>query len=83
MDESFEIPVDYKGEKLLFKAVLITYGYSYKLEVEIFHQKVFLEPDEETSFRVVIPYETPNISPIDQNLLQAIVNALEEILHKP
>jgi hypothetical protein len=35
MDDSFQIPVTYKGEDLLFNASLKVYGYVHKIEVDV------------------------------------------------
>ena len=51
MDEQFELPVEYKGEQLLFKASLIVTGYTHKFNVDVNGQMVIFEPDEERNYR--------------------------------
>ena len=47
MNESFDIPVIYKGEEILFNGELLAYGYSYKIQVDVNGSIVLFEPDEE------------------------------------
>lgn len=77
MDNIFELPVTYKGEELLLPASLITYGYSYKIEIDIFGEPVYFEPDEEKNFRAVVQEGGP---PIDKALLQLVAETLHELL---
>ncbi len=77
MDNTFNIPVFYQLKAFNLPAVLITYGYSYKIEVNIFDQLVAFEPDEEGAFRAVINYDDlqQGITP-DKALLEAITAEL-------
>jgi len=50
----FELPVDFNGKELHFAARLLNYGYSYKIEVEVFHSMVVFERDDEGSWRALI-----------------------------
>lgn len=81
MDDSFQIPVTFKGKDELYTASLITYGYSYKIQVEIDAQKIFFEPDEEKSFRAIVDYESrTQTRDIDPLLLKAIAESLQRLL---
>ena len=80
MDEGFEIPVTYNGREKHFPARLLTYGYSYKIEVEINDSLILFEPDEERNWRAQSPGEDfEKNKKISSGLLQAIANSLEEI----
>lgn len=77
MDNCFEIPVTYQLKEYHFPAELITYGYSYKIEVNIFDQLIAFEPDEEGKFRAVISYdEVRQGATADKDLLEAIAAEL-------
>jgi hypothetical protein len=63
-----------------FTARLLTYGYSYKIEVNIRGTKIFFEPDEERNWRALIAYEELEANKnIDRKLLEAVSGAIEEI----
>jgi hypothetical protein len=77
MDNCFEIPVTYQLKEYHFPAELITYGYSYKIEVNIFDQLIAFEPDEEGNFRALVSYEDLQQGTItDKALLEAIAAEL-------
>lgn len=81
MDEGFDIPVDYKGEKLLFPARLLQLGYTHKFEVTIDDTVVFFERDDSGNYRALSDPETFDAKhPPDINLLKAIAEAIENIL---
>jgi hypothetical protein len=78
MNEDFVIPVDYKGEELEFRAQLLNYGYSYKIQVDINGLEVLFEPDEERNFRVILdPEKLDGQNKIDTELLKVIAGVLE------
>ena len=81
MSDSFEIPVTYKGQELLFPATLNTYGYTYKIQVEVFDKLISFEPDEERNFRAVISMEDlSDTSKIEKALLDEIAHSIESIV---
>ena len=81
MNDNFEIPVTYKGEEHLFPASLISTGYTYKIQVNVFGKLISFEPDEERNFRAVINIdELHNADKIDKALLQEIATTLEAIV---
>jgi hypothetical protein len=81
MDNSFELPILYNGKELSFSGSLITYGYSYKIAMDIFDTPVNFEPDEEGSYRALInPEEIKDNPAITKALLQTIAEALQEAL---
>lgn len=80
MDDSFEIPVTYKGQDILFPASLITSGYTYKIQADVFGKLISFEPDEERNFRAVINMnDLDDSAKIDKELLREITQALESI----
>jgi hypothetical protein len=80
MDDSFIIYILHKSQEIGFPARLLTYGYSYKIEVDIKDNKVFFEPDEERNWRALIGYEELERNKhVDQELLKAIAEAIGEI----
>jgi hypothetical protein len=79
--EEFELPVFYNNQQSNFPARLLTYGYSYKIEVDINGTKVLFEPDEERNWRALIAYEEIEKNKnIDKGLLEAIAECIEEVL---
>jgi hypothetical protein len=81
MEEGFELPVQYKDEELSFPGRLLNYGYSYKIELEIFGTMLLFEPDEQRIFRALIaPEEMNKHKEITVGLLEAIVKALDDLL---
>ena len=80
LDNSFELPITYKGKEHLLPADLITYGYSYKIEINVFDTIVVFEPDEERQFRAIInTEEQPGAAKVDKELLQLIAETLHSL----
>jgi len=80
MDNTFDIPVTYESHDYNFTAELIHYGYSYKIEVDVFGKIISFERDEEQRFRAVIAYdELQQRNTVDKALLQAIAGQLVQL----
>jgi hypothetical protein len=80
MDNSFEIPVIYKGEEVLFPAALETRGYTYSIVVKVFGALVSFEPDEEGNYRAMADAETMRQGmEIDKALLESIATTLQQL----
>jgi hypothetical protein len=80
LDNQFDLPLQYKGSEHLLPAALITYGYSYKIEVNVFGHIIYFEPDEERNFRAILSEENnEGIDKIDKALFALIAVALEEL----
>lgn len=81
MDEPFEILVTYQNKELSFTAMLLKYGYTYKIQVMVKGQEVLFEPDEERNYRAVLNLsDRKEPGNIDAGLLQAIAEAIESIV---
>lgn len=81
MEEQFELPIEYKGERLTLKASLQVTGYTHKFMVEVSGQDVIFEPDEERIYRAVIPYdEIATRKNMDVELLKSIAKAIKGIV---
>ena len=81
MGEQFELPVEYKGEQHLVKAVLNIYGFTHKFHVDVNGQTIIFEPDEERNYRAILNYdEVDKNKNIDVELLKKISEAIEEIV---
>jgi len=52
--ETFDITVEYRGELRPFHGRLDSYGFSYRIIVEIDGREVIFEPDEERNLRAVL-----------------------------
>lgn len=79
MEESFYIPVTYKGKDLQFEATLQRRGYIHVLAVDVYSTMVTFERDEEGSWRALIPPEEKGKTP-DVDLLQTIAETIEALL---
>lgn len=81
MQDFFEIPLTYKEKYISFSATLITTGYTYKIQVNVFGKLVNFEPDEERNFRAAINMDgLDNAAGLDKQLLQQIAATLEALL---
>ena len=78
MEEIFEIPVLYKGKELYFPAEVIRYGYVHRILINVDGQLLFLEKDEEGSYRAIV--DEKNTKELDRVLVQAIVLSVEALL---
>ena len=81
MNDEFDLPVDYKGQKHIFKAALFVYGYTHKFKVNINGQEILFEPDEERNYRAVLNYsELDKSKNIDVEILKSIAATLEQLV---
>jgi hypothetical protein len=77
MDESFDIPVTYKGKEYLFPATLNSAGYSYRIQVDVFGNSLRFEPDEERNFRAVLGNsDLQHADKVDRSLIEEIAAVL-------
>ena len=81
MDEAFDLPVNYKGEGLLFTARLVQIGYNHRFLVDIYGQEVAFEPDEERNYRAIVDSSLIDQSKkINIEMLEAVANAIETVI---
>jgi hypothetical protein len=80
MNETFEIPLTYKGKEVTFPSKLIIYGYSYKIQGDVYGTEVLYEPDEERNYRATVNPDELESKKIDVELLKAIADTLEAIV---
>lgn len=79
MNDTFDLPVHYNGEELLFPAQLRQLGYIHRFEVYVGDDLIYFERDEEGSYRALFdPEKQP--AHIEPALLQAIADGIEEVL---
>jgi len=77
MEHTFEVPVTYLQQQFNLPAELVTYGYSYKIEVDVFGTIVSFERDEEQHFRAVKNYADMDLpDTVKKELLDAITQQL-------
>ena len=79
MDEDFEIAVSYKGKELAFPARLRPFGFTYKIEVDVYGTPVYFERDEEREWRALAEPGDMEKSRMDPALIGQLVEALEGI----
>ncbi len=78
IDNTFEIPVLYKGKELYFPAEVIRYGYVHRILINVDGQLLYLEKDEESNYRAIV--DEKNTKELDRGLVQAIVLSVEALL---
>ena len=81
MENSFELPVSFKGKDLLLPGQLHLYGYTQKIEIIVNGVSLFFERDEEGNWRALIdPSELKKSRSLTIELIQAIACSIEEVL---
>lgn len=81
MDEGFEIPVLYKDKECLFPVQLVSFGWTHRIEVDVYDTMVYFERDEEGEWRALLPAEDIEANKtLDLELVKAIAGAIENIL---
>jgi len=81
MDDDFVIPVLYKGKKIDFVAKFLPFGYTYKIEVDVYGTSVYLERDEEKEWRVLLnPEDVEANKKMDAALIEELIHSLDSIL---
>jgi hypothetical protein len=76
MEDTVELPVEYKGKVLILNASVFITGYTHKFTVEVNGQAVIFEPDEERNYRAVIANEG---TLVDRVLIGVIAKRLKEL----
>jgi hypothetical protein len=80
MMDSFELPVDYLGNELLFPAELLNMGFTHKIKVTVEGTPILFEPDEERNYRAILTEtDTGKQEPLNKPLLQAICSTLDHL----
>jgi hypothetical protein len=81
MDEGFELPVHFNGKELSFAGKLHVYSYTQKIEIDVNGTGVLYERDDEGEWRAIVdPTKLEKNKSINTALLQAIANAIENVL---
>lgn len=75
---TFELTVLFNGKEHSFDGELVTFGYSYKIQMMVNDVAVTFEPDEERNYRAIVASE--HRDKMNPQLLQAIAEALEAAL---
>lgn len=80
MSDEFELPVNYKGNAMNFPASLVTYGYSYKIQVDVHGIMISYERDDEGRFRAVLSNSDLSAEKhIDRALVAVVGEKLEAL----
>jgi hypothetical protein len=79
MDNSFDMPVLYKGEEINFKADLLVSGFTSRINVDVNGIVIFFEPDEERNYRALADSSTTQ-KQIDIALLKAIADKIQSLI---
>lgn len=79
-NDTFEIPITWKGNEISFAAKLIPTGYITRIGIDIYGEEVVLEPDEEGQYRVVMETDASgNYPEIDIPLVREIAHVLNTV----
>lgn len=83
MEDSFKIPVTYKGKELELEANLITTGYIHKFHVDVQGVGVYFEPDENRNYRAILDEQAidKNLKP-NIELIKLVSNKIEELFSR-
>jgi hypothetical protein len=79
MEDSFDLPVVYKGEEVLFPARLLQTGYTHRFEVDVYGTPVYFEPDEERNYRALVDTDGEG-KEVPLELFKAIAAGIEVVL---
>ena len=79
MNEDFDFQVTHDKKEQHFTGRLLSWGYSYKIEVEVLGIVVTFEPDEERNLRAMTDPSQKGSLSLDPSLMQAIARALENL----
>jgi hypothetical protein len=79
MYESFELPVTYNGQDMLFPARLLQHGYIHRFQVEIYGEMVLFERDDEGMYRALMSPEDAQKTKISKELIRVISEVIEEL----
>ena len=79
MEDTFDIPVIYKGKDLLFTGQLLHLGYIHKIAIDVNGEQILLEKDDEGNYRAVLA-NIESQSKTDKDLIRAIVESFEMIV---
>jgi hypothetical protein len=74
MQESFELPVQFRDTTVILPAELTSWGYSHRISVTLEGQVIIFEPDEERNYRAVLP---EGQKPPSLEMVKAIAESLE------
>lgn len=81
MNESFDLPVTYNDQELLFPARLRHLGYTHVFVVDVHGQEILFEPDEEQHYRAIIDAEKmEGRQLVDMELLKSIASTIEAVV---
>lgn len=78
MEHFFELPVTYKGEKLLLNGRLTTFAYTYKFYIIEQGNELVFERDDHHVYSAIL-LETTKVQPIEHELVEKIIEALERL----
>lgn len=80
MSDQFEIPVFYKGKDLLYTGMLISTGFTYKIQVDIDEVIINFERDDENNFRAVLQQSQLLLADkIDKALVKEVGETLQQL----
>jgi len=80
MENTFQLPVYYRGKEEEFASQLLQFGYIHKIQVDVNGIAVMFEPDEERNYRAYVDPSSEEFDKLDPVLLKAIAEAIERIV---
>ena len=76
MQESFELPVQFRNKTIVLPAKLTSWGYSYRILVTLEDQVIIFEPDEERHYRALL---AEGQRPPPPEMVKAIAESIESV----
>jgi hypothetical protein len=76
MQESFELPVQFRDKTVLLPAELTAWGYSHRILVTLEEQVIIFEPDEERHYRALL---AEGQKPPALEMVKAIAESIESV----
>lgn len=76
MQESFDLPVQFRDETILLPAELTRWGYSHRILVTWEEQVIIFEPDEERNYRALL---AEGQKPPALEMIKAIAESIEAV----
>lgn len=80
MEENFSIDILHNGAKLSFDAKLVSFGYTYKILVNVNDIEVSFEPDDGGNYRAIVPNNfLHELKDEDKTIVGLITEQLDKI----
>lgn len=80
MADNFEIHLEHAASPGIFQAQLISFGYSYKIVVDVYGVAITFERDDDSNFRAIVANPPPaQLAAVDQRIVELIAVELQHM----